>query len=623
MINFNLSSTPLNEIQNHEDYKIVWFSTDSNIPYKEQIIDYLIPFNSFEDCDDYIINVQSDRKILLVLINFFEYVSYYNDFPQIQSIYVLERNLQNINYENQTYSKRVNTFTNEHALIERLRQDILLTYRNDLSIKYQNEEVQLNSINDFENNCTLDDALYWYTKEPFVYKLVNKAFRTRNVDLICRFRYFIILLHRRLKELSIQQQKINYTIVYRAQTLRKNDLETLKSNIGNLISTNTIMSTTRNKNVADMFLDATAEINVIFKINIENATDYIFYTFADISEFSQYPQEEETLFFPGSVFHIDSVEKENNSTWIIKLTLNNDTTEQIEQLMNVIQKQFTNKINLDYSFMKIDDFNLFRKYYRILTNKKFTFKDAITNAIGGIDFDYLFRNFDKKFIVFNILIGNNYFRLFEYDNALHHYDIAISSLDNNNNNNQLIGEIYNHIGDVQKAMNNFQSALLYYEKALQIFTSHNVKDRYFSSIYRKISDVYQIQNKNIDAIIYEGKANQIDKRYRQRSELDHKISLEYYQNQLNTQLNLLPHQRADILYSIGVCLIKKCDYQQALENLLQAKKLFENHLPTYDHFAYKFGTLFECIALVYFLLKDYFNALIMWKRALDIRTTFI
>ncbi|CAF4293884.1 unnamed protein product, partial [Rotaria sordida] len=214
------------------------------------------------------------------------------------------------------------------------------------------------------------------------------------------------------------------------------------------------------------------------RINIENATDYIFYTLADISEFSQYPQEEETLLFPGSVFHIDSVEKENNSTWIIKLTLNNDTAEQIEQLMNVVQKQFTNKINLDYSFMKIDDFNLFRKYYRILTNKKFTFKDAITNAIGGIDFDYLFRNFDKKFIVFNILIGNNYFRLFEYDNALHHYDIAISSLDNNNNNNQLIGEIYNHIGDVQKAMNNFQSALLYYKKALQIFTSHNVKDRY-------------------------------------------------------------------------------------------------------------------------------------------------
>ncbi|CAF1534218.1 unnamed protein product, partial [Rotaria sp. Silwood1] len=49
MTNFNLSSTPLNEIQNYEDYKIVWFSTDSNIPYEEQIIDYLIKFNSFED----------------------------------------------------------------------------------------------------------------------------------------------------------------------------------------------------------------------------------------------------------------------------------------------------------------------------------------------------------------------------------------------------------------------------------------------------------------------------------------------------------------------------------------------------------------------------------------------
>jgi hypothetical protein len=37
------------------------------------------------------------------------------------------------------------------------------------------------------------------------------------------------------------------------------------------------------------------------------------------------PGEEELLFFVSAVFRIDSVKKENDSTWIIKLTLSNET----------------------------------------------------------------------------------------------------------------------------------------------------------------------------------------------------------------------------------------------------------------------------------------------------------
>ncbi|CAF3949451.1 unnamed protein product [Rotaria sp. Silwood1] len=137
MTNFNLSSTPLNEIQNYEDYKIV-----------------------------------CHRKILRVLINFFEYVSYYNDFPQIQSIYVLERNLQNINYENQTYSKRVNTFIDDHTLIERLREDILLTYRNDLSISISSLQEMTNQ----QSLTNLDQNTFMFLwNHLFIYYLVNSS----------------------------------------------------------------------------------------------------------------------------------------------------------------------------------------------------------------------------------------------------------------------------------------------------------------------------------------------------------------------------------------------------------------------------------------------------------------
>jgi len=54
------------------------------------------------------------------------------------------------------------------------------------------------------------------------------------------------------------------------------------------------MSTTRNSNIARIFLDKKAEVNVIFEINVANARNNIIYSFADISQLSSFPEEEET-----------------------------------------------------------------------------------------------------------------------------------------------------------------------------------------------------------------------------------------------------------------------------------------------------------------------------------------
>jgi hypothetical protein len=62
------------------------------------------------------------------------------------------------------------------------------------------KQCQLANINDFDNNYTFDNVLKWYTKDSFVFRLVNRAFRTQNIHLIlCKFQYFIILLHDKLK----------------------------------------------------------------------------------------------------------------------------------------------------------------------------------------------------------------------------------------------------------------------------------------------------------------------------------------------------------------------------------------------------------------------------------------
>ncbi|CAF1067547.1 unnamed protein product [Adineta steineri] len=381
----NLSSTKLTEIQNHDDYKVVWLGSNNNIPNEENIVDYLKKFVSVEECYDHITDIKSERKILLVLTEFFECLVHFNELNQIHSIYLLEKNGENINFNQTQSSKMVNIFSDKHTLIERLRQDILLTYRNDFSInisslreitieqsltsldenslmfvwnqlfiyylvnsshidmetlkkemieqcllEYKNDEVELEKINEFFNNCTYDNVVYWYTRDSFVYRLLNKSFRTRNIDLICKFRYFIILLYKKLKELSIQQvAEMNHTIVYRGQSLKTNQLEILLSNVGNLFSTNTMLSTTKNRNVAQIFL-SNDEVKVLYEITIENTNYDTIHVFANITELSVFLQEEEVLFFAGTVFRIESIEPDNESTWIIKLTLINETGEQLE-----------------------------------------------------------------------------------------------------------------------------------------------------------------------------------------------------------------------------------------------------------------------------------------------------
>ncbi|CAF0955716.1 unnamed protein product [Adineta steineri] len=533
MAEYNLSSTLLNEIQNHDDLEVVWLYSGDYISNKvENFGEYFKTFKSAEECENYIEKIESERKILLVLIDSSIYVSYFNDFPQIQSIYVLERNMK---YEKEDFSKVIDIFPDEHILIKQIRQDILLTFRNNFpnsiscvkdmtveqsftnlyvtelnflwnftlinylinypqadmdrlktdminqcQLEYENSSIQISHINDFAKNCTDKNVLNWYTKNVFAYRVVNRAFRSRNIDLIYKYQYFIILLYKKLKELSLEQQQRNYKKVYRGQLIMENELNIIKSNVGHFISINTIMSTTRNEQVARQFI-LDAKLGVIIEIDITNASNDTLYPFADISKHSSMEDEEETLFFSGAIFHIDSVKQENDSVWIIKLTLKNGESIDIE-----------------------------------------------------------------KFLVLYILIGNNYYHLFNYDKALDYYNTVIELL---NDSNKLIGS-----------------------------------------------------NRLIE------QANEFDQGFPQLSHLYNERFVNYARNRADIHLNLSPPQQADRLYSIGVYLIKTNDYNQALEKLLQAKELFEKHLSLND-FPEKFGKLYKKNCFSLFTIKELFSSI--------------
>ncbi|CAF2911888.1 unnamed protein product, partial [Rotaria sp. Silwood2] len=681
MTQFNLSSQKLTATQNHDDFAVFWLSSSDEV-LSELAVQFdhsCRMYDSYETCVDAIVETRSEGKIFLVVMNV-QLESYFNDFPQIRKIYVLSKDSQNVKSNKQNYSKLVDIFSEKSILMERLHQDILLTYRNDLPvtisclseykneqsltgirgntlmflwdqffsyhivhslpvdmtqlkidmieqcrIEYENNSIQLDKIKQFEINCTSDNALQWYSEDSFAYRLLNRAFRTRNIDFICKFRYFIILLYTQLRKLSQEEHKENYPTLYRGQKMNKTDLEKFQSNVGHLISWNSFLSTSRNRNVAEMFSGGSeTDFGVIFEINMQNATHDTWKPFADISVFSSISDEQEVLFFIGTVFLVESVEEQQNSVWIIKLTLNKETDGQLNQIRNIFTQHLHKLKDTHQSFMNTDDFTMLKRYYPMLTGKLFSLND-LPSSIINLPLGYLLGllgHYDKaiefyksllfeknfidihKFIIIHVMIGYNYFHLSQYYNALLCYLVALSLI---NHKNLLIGEIYHHIGDVWRAMNYFKLAQFCYEETLEIL-GDEIDNRRLAYIYRIMSDLHKKQGNENDAIVYEQEANNIDPQYGSSSTSNHEQLLKH-QHELETRHDITPLERAGLLYKIGLCLIKEGDYSAALEVLLQTEQLFLEHRPETDCFVDKFATLYENLALTYLFLDNHLKAL--------------
>src|SRR5205085_5803120 len=109
---------------------------------------------------------------------------------------------------------------------------------------------------DFSQTYDASDALRWYSSDSFTYRLLNKAIRTEDIDLLFACRFFIVDLHRQLESLHkpymelIHSCDLDEFIVYRGQQMTLEDFAKLKANVGKLISINSFLSASTDRQVA-------------------------------------------------------------------------------------------------------------------------------------------------------------------------------------------------------------------------------------------------------------------------------------------------------------------------------------------------------------------------------------
>jgi hypothetical protein len=64
---------------------------------------------------------------------------------------------------------------------------------------YKGNASELNIVKEFEEKYTSDRSLWWYTRQSFVYRLLNKSLRVQNIELLYLFRFFIRDVEQELK----------------------------------------------------------------------------------------------------------------------------------------------------------------------------------------------------------------------------------------------------------------------------------------------------------------------------------------------------------------------------------------------------------------------------------------
>ncbi|CAF1935627.1 unnamed protein product [Rotaria magnacalcarata] len=210
-----------------------------------------------------------------------------------------------------------------HAIPHR-PQCIKTSYREMLEecrIYYKNSPIMLKQIDNFAQKYNSYNAIQEYTRETFLYRIINHALRTQNMEIIQKFSQFITDLHTQLHENYRKQynSKIKpMCAVYRGQYLSENELQYLRSvckSANPVIKFTTFCSASLDPEVSINFISSPTDcipclfeiiITDEYKIQESNAYDCT-QAFADIASLSGILEEKEVLFSVLTHFRVIDV----------------------------------------------------------------------------------------------------------------------------------------------------------------------------------------------------------------------------------------------------------------------------------------------------------------------------
>ncbi|CAF1359751.1 unnamed protein product [Adineta steineri] len=465
-----------------------------------------------------------------------------------------------------------------------------ITYCRDL---YNGDENELKNVNQLQTTYKNNVPIWWYTRDAFLYRMLNQALRSMDVDMIIRMGFFINDLHRDIQRLHAEQfddhQSSKTFTVYRGQGLPKDDFTEMKKAKGGLLSFNNFLSTSKNRDVSLCFAPQVSTnpdlVGVLFVISCNPTCSTT--PFADVTDVSYFHTEDEVLFSMHTIFRIGDIKPmgENNHLYKVSLILTSDNDQDLRILTDRIrQETFPNSrgwFRLGQLLFKMGQFNRAQEVYEFLLHQTMdeSGKAPINNQLGRIQYSQgkyqeALTYYEKSLAIYQKIlpfnhpdlawpynnIGVVYGGMGDYPKALSNYEKALEirqqSLPSNHPD---LGSSYHNIGAVYYCMSDYPKALSNYEKALAIRQQSlpsNHPDLAMS--YNNIGGVYYCMG-------------------------DYSKALSYYEKDLAIGQQSLPSNHPDLGASynnIGLVYKNMGNYSKAHSFYERAVQIAEQSLPT-------------------------------------------
>lgn len=181
---------------------------------------YIITSNGFSSNDEYPQVFQKIRGIYSDILSLFEHLT--------QDIRVAEAMITPISIFNSNLTSLEKLNASDCSFIySHLLKEIMLDFDDDGRLKRQfvtfcrekykkNKEV-LRIIDEFNDHYQNHSPIWWYTRECFLYKMLNKAVRVKDIDILLKMRFLICDLHHQITQIHSSLSTNTYHIVYRGQ----------------------------------------------------------------------------------------------------------------------------------------------------------------------------------------------------------------------------------------------------------------------------------------------------------------------------------------------------------------------------------------------------------------------
>ncbi|CAF3761732.1 unnamed protein product, partial [Adineta steineri] len=374
-----------------------------------------------------------------------------------------------------------------------------ITYCRDV---YEDDENELKNVHQLRTTYKNNIPIWWYTWDAFLYRMLNQALRSMDVDIIVRMGFFIKDLHCDIQRLHSEQfdgdQSGTTFTVYRGQGLSKEDFIEMTKTKGGLLSFNSFLSTSKNPAVSLSFAQQAATnadlIGILFVMSINPTHSTA--PFASVSDVSYFLTEDEVLFSMHTIFRIGDIKSidGNNHLYTVNLSLTNDNDQDLRTLTDRIRQETfpANKgwERLGLLLLKMGESNKAEEVYEVLLHQITNESDKapIYNQLGQIKFNQgespeALIYFEKSLAILQKTLPSNHLNLAnthnnigiiyrnmgDYPNALSYYKKALAIKQQSlPSNDPSLAHSYNNIGKVYIDMDDYPKALSYLENALAI-----------------------------------------------------------------------------------------------------------------------------------------------------------